>query len=101
MAMRLSEVVQGVAVAAERHRVDEASGEQGEGHALEEAPELRRHRGENLTAGDVPAEEGGGVRLTQSHTHPFPAVGSGHAVKHPLVFSLGLQSHLQKELIVS
>lgn len=47
-ALRLSEVIQGVAVAAERHRVDEAGGEQGERHALEEPSQLRRHR-ENVS----------------------------------------------------
>lgn len=40
----LSEVRQGVAVAAEGDRVDEAGGQQGERHALEESSELRKHR---------------------------------------------------------
>lgn len=43
-APRLSEVIQGVAVAAEGNRVDEAGGQQRERHALEESSELRKHR---------------------------------------------------------
>lgn len=40
----LREVIQGIAVAAEGNRVDEAGGQKGEGHAFEEPSELRRHK---------------------------------------------------------
>lgn len=42
-APRLGEVIQGVAVAAEGNRVDKASCQQRECHALEESSELRKH----------------------------------------------------------
>lgn len=96
VASGLRKVIQGIAVAAEGNWVDEAGGQKGEGHALEEPSELRRHRqGESFSCCRHLMFPQGGCR--SKAPHPFAAIRSGHAVKHPLVFRLGLQSHLRKE----